>query len=163
MNQLKIDILGISLLNKLNTTGATNSEIQHRIYELELENKLEYYFKKKNVIIQDVLQFFNFIQGVRNVKDHLCIICQTDINKDVNKVLLFCTHWCHKECLLLDKNVTSCTICNTKIDEQIRYSLNETGTILERIKNKRKRENENENEEEDEIETQLRKKLKINK
>ena len=46
-DQLKVEILGFQLLTKLNTIGVTNSEIQYRIYELELENKIEYYFKKK--------------------------------------------------------------------------------------------------------------------
>ncbi len=157
MNQLKVDILGIPLLTKLNTIGASDSEIQHRIYELELENKLEFYFKKKTVSVEDVFKFFNFIQGTRKVNEQLCMICQTDIN--LNKVLLMCNHWCHKECLLLDKKLTNCNICNTKIDDQIRYSLNETGTILERILYKRKREDKKDSEEE--IETQLQKKLKI--
>lgn len=170
--ELKLKILGLSLLTKLNTTGASDTEIQYRIYELDLENKLEYYFGKKDVSVRDVLLFFNFIQGTRKINDSLCSYCQTIINTSISntsdnnqlKVYLKCGHWCHTECLLLEKsgnsdNSVKCS-CGVIISNNIIANIDEKNTIIEKYKRKRERQF-SDIDELDDIEEQFRKKVKL--
>ena len=134
---LKEEILGFDLYYKFQTVGLSTCEIQKRIYELELQDKIKYYFGCSTMTVKEFLNHFSVRQGTREIDTQVCIFCQTKSSKPLLKTPC-CSSVTHKECLILTHQTDGQALCTCGQVLDIKDKTID-GTILEDVGKKRQR------------------------